>query len=187
MTRVQQARITAEVALGSSRAAAEAEANALRQQLLQALQKACDAELRASNLQQDRDSSAAQQQVRAGTMVVSRVLIACCTKLQTNAAAHMQVSETDLVQKMQEDLSAAETALAAERATVLSMHKAAASRESELDAQLSVAAAEVTAAQQAADERATALATAEERASTVERELEAQTTAVARLQERLRR
>jgi len=61
--RAQQARITAEAALSSSRAAAEAEANTLRQQLLQALQKACDAELRASNLQLDKDSSAAQQQV----------------------------------------------------------------------------------------------------------------------------
>ena len=64
MARAQQGRITAEVALSSSRTAAEAEANTLRQQLLQALQKACDAELRASNLQQDKDSSAAQQQVR---------------------------------------------------------------------------------------------------------------------------
>ena len=108
-------------------------------------------------------------------------------KPPTNVGARVQVSETDLVQKMQEDLSAAETALAAERASVLSIRKAAASRDSKLEAQLAVAAAEVTAAQHAADERATALATAEERASNIERELEAQTRAVAALQERLRR
>ena len=99
----------------------------------------------------------------------------------------MQVSEADIVERLREDLAASEAALATERASVLSLRRAAASRGSELDGQLSVAAAELTAAQQAAEERATALATAEERVSVMERELEVQTTAVATLQERLRR
>ena len=105
----------------------------------------------------------------------------------TKACAFRQMSEGHLLEKIRQDLAAAETALAAERANVLSICEAGVARERELKGQLSVAAAELTAAQQAADERATALATAEERVSIMDRELEAQMAQVATLHERLRR
>ncbi len=69
----QQARVTAEAALDSTRAAAEAEADALRQQLLQALQKARDAELRASNLQEQAEHMAKESKVRDGSVHRSNI------------------------------------------------------------------------------------------------------------------
>ena len=58
----QVARISAEAALSSGLAAADDEAHALRQQLLSALQKARDAELRAADLQERNELLNANQQ-----------------------------------------------------------------------------------------------------------------------------
>ena len=159
VARAQQARLTAEAAMASVRAAAEAEADALRQQLLQTLHAARDAELRASNLQERAE----------------------------HVAKDMQMSEGQLVERLQDQLFVAETALAAERASGENIQYAAVARERELQAQLSTAAAEFSSAQQTADARATALATAEERITVMERDLEAQAAELATVQERLRR
>lgn len=65
LAKAQVARIAAEAALSTGLAAADDEADALRQQLLSALQKARDSELRATSLQQRNDQLAAERQVSA--------------------------------------------------------------------------------------------------------------------------
>ena len=193
LARAQQARVAAEATLLSARAAAEVEANALRQQLLQALQKARDAELRASHLHERAECTAKEHQVREGLSVgafpmqVSRNRRSGMAGLKHPMSSCLQMSESQLVDKIRDQLSAAETALVTERASAESIRSAATDREKELQAQLSMAAAELSAAQQAAEAQATELATTEERLSIMERDYEAQAAELATVQERLRR
>lgn len=65
LAKAQVARIAAEAALSTGLTAADEEADALRQQLLSALQKARDAELRAADLQQRNKQLDAERQVSA--------------------------------------------------------------------------------------------------------------------------
>ena len=73
--KAQEARSAAEVALASGLASAENEAALLRQQLLSALQKARDAEVRAADYQERVQSIQTAQQVPSDVLHGNRNLV----------------------------------------------------------------------------------------------------------------